>query len=450
MNSNTLNNHIEYFFYYQDKNHATVLEVDYVKKIVKKIVDYPPIECANMQFISIDTVNVLLIGFHKSFFIVVETKHSSNYIDDKTKRKFEFFDRINKKVQAPSYYKIIEEEYRLCDAFAEKRKKYDDIVEKHNESIRKIDLAQFAKEMEKYSPDENMPEHERIKWIAEVMKNGDTNGFNEFMKKLKSNKEYYESNEISKKIEPAFYELLKAFVDLQKHFSKEYELYSEKYKNKIDEYADKGLFLYCLNTPDLPLEDDAVLIDDIYDYYLSDNAMYLEATFDTFTENICMSEINRREADDLIASFNLLNEGKYWASLRNLYALIDHHHKLCSDIFNGYYEEKRKFKNGKQRSKYIEELFEMAKIQYYEKVWDKINEAIEEINTGNGKRFVSRNAIVHGDYEKLEINPNAHDVVNIFLLYVTMRQIIDSLANFENIIKEFNIYAEGYVLGLNK
>ena len=49
--------------------------------------------------------------------------------------------------------------------------------------------------------------------------------------------------------------------------------------------------------------------------------------FEVFTQHTSMSEINQREADDLIAAYHLLNEGKYWAALRNLYALIEHHHK---------------------------------------------------------------------------------------------------------------------------
>ena len=127
-----------------------------------------------------------------------------------------------------------------------------------------------------------------------------------------------------------------------------------------------------------------------------------------------------------------------------MYSLMDHHHKLCADAFNGYFEMKKKYKNGKERSEKISQLFELVS-KRYEEIWDKIDLAIKEINASGSKRFVSRNAIVHGDYEKLEINPNAIDVIKIILIYVTLRQMIEHLKTIEEIVKNMDLYIIGYL-----
>ena len=440
---------IEAYFYYQDEQHATVLIVDYQRKFVRKIFNYPPQVCMNddsMQYISVETANILFFGLNKAYFFVRSENYNDEEPTEKQERMASFFDKINRKVNTPEYFAIIEEEYRLHDVFREKRMAFTDIIDKHNESILKINKEFLHECLEGFTIDENMPEAQRIDMIIERLKNQDKNGYAEVKKKMMQNKEYQESDKIAAQIQPIFMDFFKALIDVEKHASKEYEMYSDKYKEKMKCYAEQGLFLYCQNTPDLPLDDDDICIDDIYEYYLMDDAMYLRNTFEAFVAHAEEAgPINKLEADDIVASFNLLLEGKYWASLRNLYALIDHHHKLCADLFNGYEEMKRKFKNGKDRSEYIDTLFNQMKVTYYEEAWKLVNEAIEEMNKGIGKRFVSRNAIILGDYEINEVNPTSHDVVNVFMLYVTMRQMVDHMANIEEAVKYFESYCKAYV-----
>ena len=436
---------VEGFYYYQDEKHATVLIVDYLKHYVQKIMNCPPRECTNdetMQYISVDTATIMLEGFSRKFFVIQEINYGNSEPSEEQKRKFRVFEEFNKRYIKHSKY--IEEETRLYKVLNEKRLAYTDINDRHIESLQKVDPTLIHDFVSKFIP-EDLPEKERTIALVEIMKNRDKNGFDDLMKEMHKDKAYEESNELSKKIQPAFMEFLKAFVDVELLMAKEYSLYTDEYKNKMDEYADKGLFLYCLNTPDLPIDAEDITMDDIYNYFLNDDAMFLQGMFETFVKfGDVGGEINKREADDIVASYNLLIEGKYWASLRNLYALIDHHHKLCADIFNGYEEAKKEFKNGKQRSEYIGKLFTDTKVYYYETVWHKIDAAIEEMNKGGGDRFVSRNAIIHGDYEKPDVNPQAKDVVNVFMIYISMRMIIDRLANIEEIIKESNIYYLSY------
>lgn len=429
------------FYYYQDEKYATVLIVDYSKHYARKIMNCPPEHCANdenLVFISIDAATMLIDGLRHRFFMLQEVNYGNEEPSKKQKRKFHVFEEFNRRYT--KYFKYIEEEGRLFQATNEKRLKYEEINEMHLQSLHKCDPSLIQAFLKKIIPDENIPERERIIIFGEIIKNRATNGYNDLIAELNKDKNYAKSNELAKELQPAFMDFLMAFINLEMHMAKEYSLYSVEYKTKMDEYADKGLFLYCQNTPDLPIDDKEVTIDDIYNYFLDDDAANLLGMFEVFVKFGEIGEINKREADDLISSFNLLIEGNYWAALRNLYALIDHHHKLCSDIFNGYLEAKKEFKNGKQRSEYITKLFSNSKIDYYERVWNKLDLAFEEINKGSGKRFVSRNAIIHGDYENLDINPTAKDVVNVLMLYVTMRMIIDHFKNIELIIKESNIY----------
>jgi len=440
---------IEAYFYYQDEKHATVLIVDYQRKLVRKIADFPPEICMNddsMQYLSVEAANVLFLGLNKAFFMVQFEGFNGSKPEPQKERLMLFFEKINNKVNQPDYFAIIQEEYRLYDVFGEKRLAFSDAVDKHNESILKMDKEYMHEAMKGFTVEEDVPEAQRIDMLIEKMTNPEESGYAAMREKMQNCPGYKESNELAKKIQPAFMDFFKALIDIENHTAKEYELYTDKYKEKLDYYADQGLFLYCQNTPDLPVDDDDVSIDDFYEYYLTDDAMYLKNTFETFVVNApAMGEINMREANDIVASFNLLLEGKYWASLRNLYALIDHHHKLCSDIFNGYRKMRQEFRNGKARSEYIDDLFSEMTFNNYEHKWKKIDEAIEEINRGTGTRFVSRNAIIHGDYENKEVNPQAKDVINVFLIYVTMRQMVDRLANIEDALKNFELYCKAYV-----
>lgn len=440
---------VEAYFYYQDEQHATVLIVDYQRKFVRKIYDYPPQICMNddsMQFLSVEAASILFLGLNKAFYFVQFEGYKGTKPDEKKERLMFFFEKINAKVNQPDYLAIIQEEYKLYDVFSEKRLAFSDAVDKHNESILKIDKDFLHECMEGFAIEEDVPEAQRIDMLLEKMTHPEESGYAKLKEKMMSNPKYRESDELAKNLQPAFMDFFKALIDVENHTLKEYELYTDKYKEKLDYYADQGLFLYCQNTPDLPVDDDNVTIDDFYEYYLTDDAMYLKNTFETFVVNApSMGEINMREANDIVASFNLLLEGKYWAALRNLYALMDHHHKLCSDIFNGYREMRQEFKNGKARSEYIDSLFSEMSFNNYEHKWKKVNEAIEEINKGTGNRFVSRNAIIHGDYENKEVNPQAKDVINVFLIYVTMRQMVDRLANIEDALKNFELYCKAYV-----
>lgn len=239
---------IEAFFYYQDKNYATVLIVDYQRKIVRKIYNYPPQICMqddSMQFISVETANKLFLGLNSAFFHVQAEGYDNSPPTEQQKRLMMFMNKINEKVNEPSYFAIIQEEYRLHNIFGEKRLKFSDVVDKHNESILKIDKNLIHEALKDFTVDEDLPEAQRIDMIIDRLKNAKENGYDKVKEKLMQNKEYRESDELAKNIQPAFMEFFKALINTEVHASKELELYSDKYKQMLDFYANKGYFIYC-------------------------------------------------------------------------------------------------------------------------------------------------------------------------------------------------------------
>lgn len=437
-------NNIECFYYYESDKTVVVLLIDHFKHYVQKIMNCSLDDhLKNYAFkeISRETAMLLLGGLTSSFYLVQEVNFDATKPTNEQKRLFALRSKINENLN--SYSSLIVEEYSLYKTLNSKRLEYDKINDEYYESLHKCNSEILQKYLQKYLS-EDMTEKERTQVMVSLLKNRESNGYKELKEQLNKDEHYVTSEELSKKITPKFFEYLKALTDVESHMAKEYSLFSKEYKSKLDEYADKGLFLYCQNTPDLPIDDKDISIDDIYKHILADNCLYLKPMVQVFVNFGVVTEINKREADDIVASLNLLIEGKYWASLRNLYSLIDHHHKLCSEIFNGYDEAKRKFKHAKDRADYITELFNNAKIAQYEEVWRKLNSAIEEINKGTGDRFISRNSIVHGDYEKQDVNPQAKDVVNVFMIYITMRKMIDHMANIEEAVKNFNLYYLGF------
>lgn len=436
----------ERFFYYQDENYATALIIDHTNRIAYKYLNCNPIDCASyssMILITVETANTLIFGLHQSFYTLIQ-QSANEEITEKNKKKMYINEKINRKMVNKEYAEIINEENKLYRNFCDKTLAYNELNEQYENCLGKVDKNKLNLIVEKYGPKENIAELDKSLLIANVLKNKDYNGFKELFDDLKKDSFYLESEEIQKKITTAFFEYVDAFIDFNLHYEKEQKLYSIKYLEKMNSLADEGFFLYCLNTPDWPIDDDNVTINDLCDFLLDENCLYLYGVIATYVENGNFGEIYQREAYDLKAAFSLLIQKHYWASLRSMYSLIEHHHKLCAEAFNGYYNVKKEFKNGKQRSETIGKLFEGLS-KRYEEIWCKIDKAIKEINCSDGKKFVSRNDIVHGDYQKIEVNPNAVDVLKTILIYVTLRQMVEHLKIIEEIVKNVNLYYIGYL-----
>lgn len=443
---------VQIFYYKQDDNNGIVLEVHHDIKLVRKVSDVPFSVCEYNQFTFLkkESADVLIIGLHKSMYYIEFASYSNREQNNDEKNLMKFFTKINEKLANPKYREYIKKEYELMDKLNKSIMNYYAIQDKYFDELKKVDPSYIKGILERYGISDDTPIKVREDMIMKLYADKENNDFKKAFEKLKQDKQYQKSNEIQKQEGIAFREYFKNFIEMENHFKKEYDiLYSDKYKQRQDEFAERGLFLYCLNTPDLPLEDDKLTIDDFYNYFLFESCLFLRDIIHPYIEHKNFNMIYDREANDLEASFHLLLEKKYWASLRNLYALIEHHHKLCATAFNGFYKKKKELKNGAERSKYINILFEGIRITNYEKAWKKLDSAIKDLNCTN-MIYVSRNGIVHGDYENKSINPTAKDVINIMLIYVNLRMITDYMMNLEEIIRTGRVYLFGAILNVEK
>jgi hypothetical protein len=441
------------YFYYQNEMYATVLLVDFQTKIIQKICNVNPQEVIyddDFKYLELEEVDIFLLGLNNSYFQMVEL--NSNPSIEQTpenKAKFYFFEKLNEKYYNPNYKRYIDKEYELADDFRNKMNNYYKIKYQRCDLISKCETKESHLFLNSLGARDDMTMKERTEFLFKVMENPKSREtLNQILRK---NENYVLSEKMVEEESKAFGDYFLAYKDFDSHLMKEYnDLFTEDYKRKLDEHCEKGLFLYLLNTPDYPLEDEKITIDDVYNYFMNDNGMYLRCLIFNYVNYKDISPIYAKEAEDLEASFDLLIQKRHAAALRNLYALIEHHHKLCANAFNGYFENEKQFKNGKQRSEQIEKLFTFFKINFYKELWPKIDKAVQEIFTGKGKRFIDRNAIVHGDYENSEIQPTYKDVINVLTLYITLRQMVDNLKNFEEIYINAKIYIASTILNLKK
>lgn len=61
----------------------------------------------------------------------------------------------------------------------------------------------------------------------------------------------------------------------------------------------------------------------------------------------------QRKLEDAHAALEMMYNGCYRSAAKNWFALIEHEHKRCADILEGYWEVKKEYKNGGQRSEKI-------------------------------------------------------------------------------------------------
>lgn len=441
---------LEAYYYNQDDKYKTVIIIDHEKHLAHKILNVKEEECENNSFtyISIKTANVLISGLNKAYYSIdVITKEDG--IDFLSKKLLDFMVDVQKKYSNPEYWAMIQKEYELSDKMNQCTIKYWDLVEKSEKYLKQSNLQEFETFILKKGATEYTTEIEKLNMLADIMLHKNENGFSEIQDKLKNDQNFSSFLRLQSEIKNASVKLMEASLNLAEHFGKELDLFSNDYQKRIDEFANEGLFLYFMNTPDWPLEDNKYTLEDIINYELFEDGLHLWEILSQYIENVEMGDIYKREADDLKASYILLNMGLYWSSLRNMYSLLDHHHKLCADAFNGFAEQKKSFKNGKERSDRIGIIMRIS--DRYEKIWKKLDKAIQEINSKNGsERFVSRNAIVHGDYEKEEIKPTAMDVVKIMFLYVTLRKMVDKIKVFEQVLLDYQTYLTGYLINKAK
>lgn len=278
------------------------------------------------------------------------------------------------------------------------------------------------------------------------------NKFSEILTKMKEIPELNENNKIQPLITRSFYEYMVAFSNFESRLKEDREwLFTSEYKDKMASYAEEGMFLYHLETPDLPILDKDIQMKDIIDYFLFEDCTGLRiaclALLDMDNPGVSMI----RKQEDIRATIALINCGHYRSAVRTLFALLDSEHKKAANVYEGIVAKKKLFKNGLQRSQKIDKLINSLDDPWIDVAWDKINCYYKKVvSTNPVEGVIHRNSIVHGDYDSNLIDVDKYSATKMLLLYLNLRIIADYLCNKEEIFEEVLLYLPSIILMLKE
>lgn len=198
---------------------------------------------------------------------------------------------------------------------------------------------------------------------------------------MKEIPEFQENQKLLDELGIATYNYFNAVYVLNKKIdSDRKKFFSKKYIEKMDEYADKGLLLYFLETPDIDLLDEELTENYLIDTYLYNDCLGFKIMLDRYVSILNPSPIMRRKSEDIIVAINLLNEGCYRSAARNIFALLESEHKRCANAFEGYFTKKKEYRKGHERANKIKDLLDKISIEWEQHSWEKINNSIKRFS----------------------------------------------------------------------
>lgn len=278
------------------------------------------------------------------------------------------------------------------------------------------------------------------------------NKLGEINSKMKEIEELRKNDELMPLLTQSLYEYMVAFSNFESRLKEDREwLFTSEYKDKMASYAEEGMFLYHLETPDLPILDKDIQMKDIIDYFLFEDCTGLRiaclALLDMDNPGVSMI----RKQEDIRATIALINCGHYRSAVRTLFALLDSEHKKAANVYEGIVAKKKLFKNGLQRSQKIEKLINSLNDSWIDIAWDKINCYYKKVvSTNPVEGVIHRNSIVHGDYDSNLIDVDKYSATKMLLLYLNLRIIADYLCNKEEIFEEVLLYLPSIILMLKE
>lgn len=324
----------------------------------------------------------------------------------------------------------------------------DDLEEKSKNLI----ILGFAKLKEKYPDIESKlsqkdTKYDAMRWLLNEFLNKSEN-YLYVSERMKEIPEFQEDQKLQDELGTATYNYFNAVYELNKKIEADRKkFFSKEYIEKMDEYADKGLILYFLETPDINLLDEELTESFLIDTYLFRDCFNLKIMLDRYVSIPNPSSIMRRKSEDIIVAINLLNEGCYRSAARNIFALLESEHKRCADAFEGYFSKKREYRKGHERAKKIKNLLDKISIDWEQHSWEKINNYYKKIFANQKTEGICfRNGIIHGDYSEDAIDINAEEVVKLVLLWLNLRLLADSLSILEDGYSNMLSYITGLAI----
>ena len=350
--------------------------------------------------------------------------------------------------RAPEVQEAIKEQKRLAQISSEKRIAFDNLMDQSITLLR-IGSEKFYNKYPQYK--EDLPQ-EDIKFdialrALELAVNNPERLF-EILSRMDEIDELKRNKEITDSLTKAFYEYIVSFSELEDRLKQDREkLFSKEYRNKMASYADNGVLLYFLETPDFPILDADITPNDILDSLYCGNSM--NTLFSSFFKMKNVGVSMERKMKDLALTIDLLFAGEYRTAARNLFALLDSEHKKAANAYEGILSKRKEYKKGFQRSIKIGELVDRLDDEWYDEAWNKIDQYYAKVVATNPQDgVIHRNSIVHGDYDSQLIDVDRYSVAKLLLLWLNMRLMADIFCNKEEIFSLLIQYLPAIIMYL--
>lgn len=258
--------------------------------------------------------------------------------------------------------------------------------------------------------------------------------------RMKSIPEFIECEKLNVKVAKAHFDFFCANEELNRRIDSDRDtLFVPEYREKMRQFADDGVLLYFLETPDQPLLESESTADYILESFSFGDYLNARILLSSFNQSPNPGLPLQRKLEDAYAALEMMFNGCYRSAARNWFALVEHEHKRCADTLEGYWETKKEYKNGGQRSEKIYKIIEGMMSSWDQEAWSKIDSYYKKI-TANQKnndkdKALNRNSIIHGDYYSNAIDVSENDAIRLFLLWINLRVMTDHLAFFEDFMR---------------
>ena len=277
---------------------------------------------------------------------------------------------------------------------------------------------------------------EQILAIWEEVNNSDS-GCKKIAKLMKTIPQLVEAEKMNVEIGRACLDYFVALSNLNAKIANDRKtFFSEEYMSKMDSLADEGVMMYFLETPDFPLLSEECDANYVLDSFIFGDYTSSKVLLEPFFTMSMPGESMRRKQEDIdSAMYNMLS-GYQRTAARNWFSLLESEHKKCAEVLEGFWEKAREFKNGFQRSKKIQELFDRAvDVEWETRAWKKIDAYYQKMVGKPQVGVVNRNALIHGDYNNNSIDVSERDVIKIMFMWVNMRLIADHFCYIEELFE---------------
>ena len=352
----------------------------------------------------------------------------------------QYCSEVKKIMESPDVALAIKTQDELSSEVNKKDEERLKIQDKLLELYHSIDTTKVSDSFRGFN---RLPEYERLAQLSKMWVADDPQ-LNVIREAMEKSGKQEEIAKLENDLEKATFDYFEALLKLDSKINESREkLFTDKYKRKLNEFADKGVLLYFFETPDVPLLSENVSIDDVLESFGFGGCVSLKGLFRGIVNLENPSRSMNRKIDDIVASIACIEEGFYRSAARTLFALLESEHKNCSSAMDNFFTLNNSFRKGKKRAEKIYEILtHLEKESYFSKVWEVVNRHYKTILDSKTDSFIDRNSIIHGDYDSEKLDVTEKDVIKLMLLFINMRMISDHIQLYCEMLRKCISYAQ--------